>query len=182
MPAARSKLRDCQAELDSLDRRRREAQAALYDAVNRLRLGPVSLYAQALVLPVPSEEAERRRDVEVENVALAEVIRREQAEGSTIEDVSAPHLKAGFDLKVLRADGSIRCVEVKGRSGTQAVEMTANEWAQAANHRDRYWLYVVYHCDNVPKLYQVPDPFGRLLTRQTGAVRINASDVMAAAE
>lgn len=182
VPAAKSKLRHCEAELESLDRHRREAEAALYAAVDALRLGPVSLYAQALVLPLPPEEIERRRDIEAEKVALTEVIRREQAEGSTIEDVSDPHLKAGFDLKVLRADGLIRYVEVKGRSRTQAVEMTANEWAQAANHRDRYWLYVVYNCDTVPQLYRVPDPFGRLLARQTGAVRINASDVMAAAE
>ena len=108
---------------------------------------------------------------------------REKEEGAEIiEDVSDPHLKAGFDLKVLRADGSIRYVEVKGRSGTQAVELTANEWAQAANHRDRYWLYVVYHCETVPQLYRVPDPFGRLLARETGAVRIQASEIVAAAE
>jgi superfamily II DNA or RNA helicase len=182
VPAARSKLRDCQTELDSLDRRQREAQNALYAAVDALRLGPVNLYAQALALPVPPEEAELRRDVQAEKVALAEVIRREQGEGSTIEDVSDPNLKAGFDLKILRADGSIRYVEVKGRSGTQAVEMTANEWSQAANHRDRYWLYVVYHCDAVPQLYRVPDPFGRLVARQTGAVRIKAGEILGAAE
>ena len=90
--------------------------------------------------------------------------------------------EAGFDLKVLRADGTLRYVEVKGRSGAPAVELTENKWAQAANHRDRYWLYAVYHYDTVPQLYRVPDPFGRLLARQTGAVRIRASDVMAAAE
>jgi hypothetical protein len=44
------------------------------------------------------------------------------------------------------------------------------------------WLYAVYHCDTAPQLYRVPNPFGRLLARQTGAVRIKASDVMAAAE
>jgi len=181
VPAARSKLHACEAELGSLDQRQREAEAALYAAVDALRLGPVSIYAQALVLPLPAEEAERRRDVEAEKVALAEAVRREEAEGSTIEDVSDPHLKAGFDLKVLRADGSLRYVEVKGRSGTQAVEMTANEWAQAANHRDRYWLYVVYHCDAVPQMYRVSDPFGRLVARHTGAMRIQASEVMAAA-
>jgi hypothetical protein len=60
--------------------------------------------------------------------------------------------------------------------------LTANEWAQAANHRDRYWLYVVYDCETVPALYRVPDPFGRLLAQQTGAVRISAGQVMAAAE
>lgn len=182
VPAAQSKLRQCQAELDRLDRRHREAQAALDLAVERLRLGPVNLYVQALVLPLPPEEVDRRRDVEAERVALDEVIRREQAEGSVVEDVSAPHRRAGFDLKVLRADGSIRYVEVKGRCGVQAVELTENEWAQAANHRDRYWLYVVYHCDTVPRLYRVPDPFGRLLVRQPGAVRVNAGEIMAAAE
>ena len=182
VPASPTKLRKCEAELEDLDRRRREAEAALYAEVERLRLGPVSIYAQSLVLPLPPEEAERRRDDQAEQVALAEVIRREEAEGSVIEDVSAPHLKAGFDLKVLRADSSLRYVEVKGRSGTPPVELTANEWAQAANHRDRYWLYVVYNCDTVPQLYRVPDPFGRLLARQTGAVRIKASEVMAAAE
>ncbi|MCR4407537.1 MAG: DUF3883 domain-containing protein [Anaerolineae bacterium] len=182
VPAAKSKLRDCEAELESLDRRQREAEVALYAAVDALRLGPVNLYAQALVLPLLPEEVERRRDIEAEKIALAEVKRRERAEGSTVEDVSDPHLKAGFDLKVLRADGSIRYVEVKGRAGTQSVELTANEWAQAANHRDRYWLYVVYNCDTVPQLYRVPDPFGRLLAHRTGAVRIKASEIMAATE
>ncbi|MBC8249093.1 MAG: DUF3883 domain-containing protein [Anaerolineales bacterium] len=182
IPAAATKLRQCEAELNDLDRQRREAEARLLSAPERLGLGPVSLYVQALVLPVPPEEAERCRDVQSEKIAMALVRQREEAEGSVVEDVSAPHLKAGFDLKVLRADGSIRYVEVKGRSGTQAIEMTANEWAQAANHRDRYWLYAVYDCDTTPRLYRVPDPFGCLLARQTGAVRINASDVIAASE
>lgn len=181
VPAARSRLRECEAELDALDRRRREAEAELQGRIDRLRLGPVSIYAQALVLPLPPEQAEERRDAQAERVALAEVKRREEAEGSTWEDVSDPHLKAGFDLKVIRADGSTRYVEVKGRSGVQAVEMTANEWVQAANHCDRYWLYVAYHCDAVPVLYRVADPFGRLLVSQTGALRINPSVVLAAA-
>ena len=43
VPAARAKLRQCEAELETLDRRRREAEAALYAEVERLRLGPVSL-------------------------------------------------------------------------------------------------------------------------------------------
>lgn len=182
VPAAQSRLRQCEAELKELDQRRREAEAVLLTRLDRLRLGPVSLYAQALVLPLPVEEAERQREVQAEQVALDEVIQREQALGATIENVSAPHLKAGFDLKVLRSDGEIRYVEVKGRSGRPAVELTENEWAQAANHRDRYWLYVVYDCETVPQLYRVADPFGRLLAKQTGAVRIKAGEIIAAAE
>lgn len=68
-------------------------------------------------------------------------------------------------MKILRANGELRYVEVKGRSGVQAVELTENEWAQAVNHWDRYWLCVTYHCDAVPQLYRVPDSFGRLLAR-----------------
>ena len=181
IPAASTKLRECEEELADIDHRRREAEAQLLGAPRRLQLGPTSLYVQALVLPVPPEEAERRRDVQAEQVAMYLVRQREQGEGSTLEDVSDPHLKAGFDYRVLRHDASIRYVEVKGRSGRPAVEMTPNEWAQATNHRDRYWLYVVYDCDTAPVLHRVPDPFGNLLARQTGTVRINASDVIAAA-
>ena len=181
VPAAKTKLRACEAELDSLDQQRREAEAALYASIDRLRLGPVNLYAQALVLTVAREEAERRRDAHAEKVALDEAVRKEQAEGSIIEDVSDPHLKAGFDLKVLRADGSLRYVEVKGRSGTQPVELTSNEWAQAANHRDRYWLYAAFDCDTVPQLYRVPDPFGCLVARRTEGLLVSATEIRRAA-
>ena len=182
LPATRSKLRRCEAELAELDQQRRRAETALLTRIDRLRLGAPTLYAQALVLPLPPTEAERYRNANAEKIALTEVIQREQAAGSTIEDVSAPHLKAGFDLKILRSDGKLRYVEVKGRSGRQAVELTENEWAQAANHRDRYWLYVVYDCDTVPQLYRVPDPFGNLLAKQTGAVRIKAGQIINASE
>ena len=181
VPFARSKLRRCEADLQAVDSRRREAEATLYAEANALRLGPVSLYAQALVLPLPPDEAEERRDAQAEQVALDEVMRREKEAGAVeIEDVSKPHRKEGFDLKILYTDGSVRYVEVKGRRGHAAVEMTENEWAQAANHRDRYWLYVVYDCDTVPELYRVPDPFGCLLAKQMGAVRINASKIVTA--
>jgi hypothetical protein len=182
VPAAESKLRKCEAELSDLDRQRREAEAELRTSVDRLCLGAATIYAQAMVLSLSPEEARERQDTQSEKIAVAEVIRREEVEGSVIEDVSAPHLKAGFDLKVLRANGEMRYVEVKGCKGEAAVELTANEWAQAANHRDRYWLYVVYNCSTVPTLYRVPDPFGRLIAEQTGAVRINAAQIKAAAE
>jgi hypothetical protein len=182
VPAAATKLRQCEAESAELNERRHQAEADLRTRVDRLRLGTPTLYAQALVLPLPPEQAAERSDAHAEAVALAEVIRREEAEGAIkIEDVSAPQLKAGFDLKVTRADGSLRYVEVKGRSGEGAVEMTVNEYIQAGNHRDRYWLYVVYHCDSVPVLYRVFNPFERLIAQQTGAVRINTRQIKTAA-
>ena len=180
VPAAASKFQTCERELAGLDEERRQAEVALRTSVDRLRLGPVSFYVQALVLPMPPEEAAERIELDAEKIALEEVYRRETALGSAIQNVSAPHLKSGFDLKIVRPDGSLRYVEVKGRRGATAVELTENEWTQAANHREHYWLYVVYHCDTVPVLYQIPDPFRRLVAQPTGAVRINASAIMAA--
>lgn len=181
-PAAHSKLRACEAELSTLDHERRTAEVELRTSIDRLRLGPVTFYAHALVLPLTPEEASARQDLQAEKIALAEVIRRETAEGSLIEDVSNPHLKAGFDLKVLRIDNELRYVEVKGCRGEAAIELTANEWAQSVNHRDRYWLYVVYNCATTPILYRIADPFGRLVAQQTGAVRITTSQIKANAE
>lgn len=183
VPAAATKLRQCEADLTALDGRAQAAEADVRSAPDRLRLGLPRILVRALILPLPPEEAEARRLIEAEQIALAEVIDREMAEGArAIEDVSDPHRKAGFDLKVTRADGSVRYIEVKGRRGRAAVELTENEWRQAANHPDRYWLYVVYDCEAVPALYRVPDPFSRLVARQTGAMRINASAILAAAE
>ena len=87
--------------------------------------------------------------------------------------------KKGFDLESRHPTGEVRYIEVKGRAGITSVELTANEWRQAANHRDRYWLYVVYHCDtDEPRLYPCRDPFGTLIARATGSIRINAGDIM----
>ena len=182
IPAAQTRLRECLQELNDLDSKRRTSEAALYARRDSIRLSPVSLYVQAIVLPLPKEEIERRQDAQAEKISLEEVMKREASEGSVIDDVSAPNLKAGFDLRILRSDESIRYVEVKGRSGKPSIELTENEWTQAANHRDKYWLYVVYNCDSVPTLYRVMDPFGKLLAKKTGSVRINASDILAVSE
>lgn len=40
---------------------------------------------------------------------------------------------------------------------------------------------MVYNCDTTPEAYTILDPFGNLLARLTGAVRIPASQVIAAA-
>jgi len=56
--------------------------------------------------------------------------------------------------------------------------LTANELRQAAIHGDRYWLYVVYHCNTEPQLYLCQDPFANLIAKPTGNVVINAGDVI----
>jgi hypothetical protein len=181
VPAAKSKLDRLEAELATLDDARDAAIAALHQESDLLDFSPVTVYARALVLPLPPEEAERRRDVQAEAVAIKEAREFEEALGAFVEDVSDPHLAMGYDLRSHRPDGTVRYIEVKGRAGLNQVQMTENEWRQAANHRDKYWLYTVYHCDtNSPQLHRVADPFGALLA-SSGGVVITASSILAKA-
>ena len=102
--------------------------------------------------------------------------------GAEVEDVSNPHLKNGFDLRSKRPNGEIRYIEVKGRTGVAGIELTENEWRQAANHGKRYWLYTVYHCDANPQLYRCQDPFANLIATSKRSFTIHASDIMQKSE
>ena len=181
VPAAKSKLDRLEKELTGLDDARDMAISTLYQEIDLLDFGPVTIYARALVLPLPPEEAARRRDVQAEAVALKVVRQHEEEQGAWIEDVSNPNLATGYDLRSHRPDGSVLYIEVKGRAGLAPVQLTENEWRQAANHRDKYWLYTVYHCDtDTPQLHRVADPFGNLLAKGGGVV-ISAASVLGAA-
>ena len=60
-----------------------------------------------------------------------------------------------------------------------AVELTENEWSQAGNHRDRYWLYVVYDCATpTPRLQRVSDPAGKGIGTPQGGVIIDAASIL----
>ena len=48
--------------------------------------------------------------------------------------------------------------------------MELNEWKQACNLGERYWLYVVFGCATPePRLYRVRDPFRNLLASEHSA-------------
>ena len=72
---------------------------------------------------------------------------------------------------------------MKGRAAIGDIELTENEWAQACNLRERYWLYVVFDCASAhPRLLRIQDPFARLLVHAKGGVVIDEQAVFAAAE
>jgi hypothetical protein len=63
------------------------------------------------------------------------------------------------------------------------VFLTDNEWARAANLRDRYWLYVVHGCASAgPGLLRIQDPFARLTGTQKGGLTLRLGDLRAFAE
>ena len=178
-PAAGHKLKTCEQELASLDGRRSSAESSLLMELDSLRLGPVTLYATALVLPLPAGQSDRRRDDQVEMTAVRAAQEHEERHGASVEDVSDPTKKMGFDLRSRRPDGEVRYIEVKGRARVGGIELTENEWAQAQNHPDRYWLYVVYNCETTPVLRRIKDPAGKGIGRPKGGVTIDALEVMA---
>jgi hypothetical protein len=72
----------------------------------------------------------------------------------------------------------VRYIEVKGRARVGGVELTDNEWRQARNHPERYWLYVVYNCDSTPTLRRIKDPAGKGIGKPKGGVTIDAIEVL----
>jgi hypothetical protein len=68
------------------------------------------------------------------------------ATGWRPEDVSAED--RGYDLLSHGPDetapGGVRYIEVKGRAGQGAVELSENEWLKAEQLGGDYWRYIAY--------------------------------------
>ena len=134
--------------------RRDLAIAALRREPELFATSPVQFIAHALIVPSTDPADKERYDAQVELVAMNIARAHEEGEGAKVIDVHTPELaraaslpeNPGFDLLSLRADGTERGIEVKGRAGTGEVEVTANEWAKACNLRHGYWLFAVYDC------------------------------------
>jgi len=179
-----SRVRDRQKSLES---RRREALESLRREPDLIHAETIQFIAHALVLPSGDPEDQKQFDAQVEAIAMKVAISHEEAAGAVVKDVSKPNLaraagleeNPGFDLLSHRPSSGARGIEVKGRAGVGAVELTENEWDKACNHRDRYWLYVVFDCGTAhPRLVQVRDPFGRLVVKLKGNVLISANDLL----
>lgn len=187
-------LREVKDQQRSLAARRANALATIRREPELIAPGSVSFIAHALVVPSTNKEDLQRHDAEVELVAMRIATAFEEAAGATVKDVHTPALARaagltdypGFDLLAIYPPGDPRgqrAIEVKGRAGTGDVEVSANEWARAANLRDGYWLYVVYNCaTSAPQLARVQDPFEGLLARASGSVLISKNQIMASAK
>ena len=168
--------------------------ASLEEEPSLIEPGETAMIAHALVVPTDDPEERQRHDAEVEAIAMNLARAHEEAAGATVRDVSRSVLARreglgdwpGFDLRSLRPAGARgpaveRAIEVKGRAGSGAVEVSENEWAAACNLRGRYWLYVVFDCATPrPRLVKVRDPFGRLLAKAKGSVIITESEILSA--
>ena len=183
----REKVKQQQRELSH---RRAHALTVLRREPELIVPGQTRFLAHALVTPSADPAVREQFQADVEQVAMQRAWAWEESEGAIVEDVHTPALaraaglgdNPGFDLLSTRADGSRRCIEVKGRARTDAVELYRNEWGAANNLGEKYWLYAVFGCaTDHPELHRVQDPFTQLIERQTGSVTISAKDIREAA-
>ena len=98
-----------------------------------------------------------QRDLEVEAAGMRAVMKYEHDAGRKPADVSKENL--GFDVKSSDANEDMRYIEVKARAGEGTVALTTNEWYQASQMGDAYYLYVVWNAkapDACPLIIQNP--------------------------
>jgi superfamily II DNA or RNA helicase len=187
-------IQDERRHLDDL-RRRQAARLAEAERQAVLALSAPDLLGVAAVLPandpqlaqLHAGERPMRRSDPVENAAMAYAGVYEEGRGWTVEDVSAK--SPGYDLLSRNPAGEVRYIEVKGRAGVGAVELSENEWLKAEQLGGAYWLYVVTDALTWPSLHAVQDPAHRLAREevipqvryrvaQQGWVRVAESSVV----
>jgi hypothetical protein len=179
-------LEDVKRQQRELASRREKALAVLQREPELISPGEVAFVAHALVVPSSDSADIEQHDANVEIVAMQVAQAFEEAAGAKVFDVHTPELaqraglpdNPGFDLLSVRPGNETRAIEVKGRSDTGDIEVSANEWAKACNMRQGYWLYAAYGCATPsPRLVRVQDPFGNLLAKAKGSFLISAKQV-----
>jgi hypothetical protein len=107
----------------------------------------------------PPEVAQETKRVEM--LAMEAVMESERQQGFFPTDVSTD--KRGYDIESLRADGSLRFIEVKGRAmGADTVTVTKNEVLTALNKPDDYYLAIVMvDGDDASRPLYIARPFSK---------------------
>jgi hypothetical protein len=157
---ARQQLNDLEdrflAEIIELPRAERQARRAKFQALKRERLAQLAqledVQPTAIRLIGWTQVSagvtldQLGYDPNAEKMAIAKVIAELKALGYTVDDRQTA--RVGYDLLARHQhSGDQRCVEVKGFTRDMGpVWLEQNEWAQALQRGDDYWLYVVAEC------------------------------------
>ena len=188
---AKGELTRVKQRQQELAQRKEEALAVIEREPVLVMPGKITFLAHALVVPSSDPEERMRYDADVEATAVRVARAHEEALGATVIDVSTAEraLAAGlgewpgFDLWSLRPGGERVAIEVKGRVGFGTVELTENEYIQACQLQDGYWLYTVFECAKPqPRLCRVQNPFKKLIVNEKKRFVINEGAIFAAAE
>jgi hypothetical protein len=159
-------LKQTEDRIDELNARLEGRRAELQQE-RECMMGDIQHLGKAWVLPHPDRNSPKIApmvsDPEIERIAVQFVIQHEEAEGRVVESVEKDN--RGFDLISRKPHPEdpktaidVRFIEVKGRSDTGEIALTANEYNTAKRLKKDYWLYVVFHCATEPSLNILRDP------------------------
>jgi SNF2 family DNA or RNA helicase len=171
--------------------RKKEAMEIIEREPTLIVPGEMTFLAHALVVPSSDPEDGMRYDANIEAIALQVARAYEESLGAIVQDVSTAERAIaaglgewpGFDLWSLRPSGEHIAIEVKGRAGLGTVELTENEYIQACQLQDRYWLYTIFECAKPqPRLCRVQNPFKKLIVNEKKRFVINEGAIFVAAE
>jgi len=133
-----------QTRIASFDARKK-ARVAQLDEIEQIQATAIRLAGWARV-DAGLTLADLGYDPNAEKMAISRVFSELRSLGYAVEDVQTA--RVGYDLRAThKKTGVHRCVEVKGFTGPMGpVWLEQNEWAQALQRGDDYWLYVVDDC------------------------------------
>jgi hypothetical protein len=157
------------------EERKEEYEKALHELKEQIQKeGSLTMSMPRFIGIIRVEPADRiadgmETDPEAEFIAMEVSMEYERRNDREPEDVS--HQKLGFDIRSNDRDGNIRRIEVKGRTGTGAVELTQNEWFKARRFRNDYYLYAVMNTAAKPQLYVIQNPAENLAAKEKIDVR-----------
>jgi SNF2 family DNA or RNA helicase len=137
---------------------RRDRRLAAVELERHLSRQKPEVIGVAAVLPREPNGGMRSSE-EIERIAMEVAMDYERRQGRQPEDVSEENL--GFDVRS-RGEEEIRRIEVKGRAGVGNVRLSANEWMQAKQLGESFWLYIVVNCAIDPQLYVLQNPAATL--------------------
>ena len=187
VPGAKERYQRIKADQTDLHAKEAQAVATVMREPELLEAAEPEFIACAAVVPSTRSADQQRRDKEVERIAMREARAFEEARGATVRDVSTPDkaheagLKTdwpGYDLLSTHPDTGRIGIEVKGRARVGKIVLHENEWQSAINHREDYWLYVVFDCGtSQPRLYRVQDPFAAVESQPVGGVVIDSDAI-----
>ncbi len=165
-PGLAGNIAQAEQHLDDLNRRLAQRRDEL-EMERQCTIGDIIHFGRAWILPHPDRTspgiAPMVRDDEVEQIAVQEATRYEEARGWVVESVESEN--RGFDLisrKLSPNDANnfvdVRFIEVKGRAQVGEVALSDNEYKTAQRLGEDYWLYVVYNCATKPELHVIRNP------------------------
>jgi hypothetical protein len=114
--------------------------------------------------PTTGDPGQTQRNLRRDRTAVELVMKLERNEGREPTEMS--HTNRGYDVESDEPDGSTRFIEIKATGGaweTRGVALTRAQFEAAHQKRDRYWIYVVEHVDQlgVVAIHKIRNPATR---------------------